>query len=160
MSETPPPMSDEANTNELNFNNSASLATEIDLASADDINLNASPEPEVKKPAAAVALSDDLFFSAISEPSESNATKSANNNDNDDMDEIFKSAATKEIKLDDEDLFSAQAQTITPASINVKPVISPSSPAPVAKQQEEATKFTSLAEKKPVSFFSFSCSCN
>ena len=151
MSETPPPMSDEANTNELNFNNSASLATEIDLASADDINLNASPEPEVKKPAAAVALSDDLFFSAISEPSsESNATKSANNNDNDDMDEIFKSAATKEIKLDDEDLFSAQAQTTAPpASINVKPVISPSSPAPVAKQQEEATKFTSLAEKKP-----------
>ena len=56
MSDTPPPLNDE-----------------IDLASTNEINLNASPEPtrvEEEKPNKQQVLSDDLFFSAVADPSE------------------------------------------------------------------------------------------
>lgn len=133
------------------------LSNEIDLTSTEDIDLNASPEREIKPVVAApITLSDDLFFSAIAEPT-------SNNEKEEDMDELFKSAkpatpATKEIRLDDDDddgpfstktasiksnTPSVSSSSVAPASISVQPVLD--SPKVASHSKEE---FTSLSSKK------------
>ena len=155
MSASPPPMTEDGD----------QVTSEIDLAGTDDINFSTSPDSSVpvsEEQSKKQVLSDDLFFSAISEPPISESLKATNE---DDMDEIFKTnapkPATKEIRLDeDNDPFSFSnnketnsnsAQTSTtitngtePASINVQPVLNSS------KSTNEVAKFTSLSSQKPV----------
>jgi hypothetical protein len=161
MSDTPPPIVDD---NQSYDAPAAATSNDIDLG--DEINLNASPEHDnsesLKKPQ---VLSDDLFFSAIAEPS-ANESSTANN---DDMDEIFSSnraAVSKEIRLDDDDengpfstsnlngssssTTAATAAAVSTASINVQPVLESSASKP--SLSDDAPKLSPFA--KPVSFFS------
>lgn len=139
-SETPPPVSDDAlQQSEIDLN--AASTTDVNLD--DDTTSAALKKPQV--------LSDDLFFSAIAEPS-----AQAEENGKEDMDELFKAhksepaiAATKEIKLDDEDVFGAESKP----QISPEPVASattaPATTTTTSTTSDDATKFTSLASKKP-----------
>ncbi len=147
MSDTPPPIVDEAS--------DAPAHNDIDLG--DEINLNTSPEHDsseaLKKPQ---VLSDDLFFSAIAEPSAHESSNKAN----EDMDEIFSSnrppVTSKEISLDDDGesgplstsnlngsstSAAAAAAAVSPAAVNLQPKPSVS---------DDTPKLSSFA--KPVFF--------
>jgi hypothetical protein len=128
---------------------------DIDLGD-NNINLSASPDHEHDEAAEALrkpqVLSDDLFFSAISEPTTS---ENRNNNTstvtaNEDMDEIFTSnrPATKEVQLDDdEDSGPFSTSKLNGAEAAASVAESVAKPSPQSDDTPKLSSFASVTKK-------------